>query len=66
MATLILTEDNHYEEMDAVREGRATELWACPEDGALQGATRRYIVPGNPRGFDGGEVITLRCGHIIV
>lgn len=62
---LIGTEAEHYEDMEAVHNGTASELFRCPVDDSLQGVTETYFVPG--RGiFDAGEIITLRCGHTIV
>lgn len=63
---LIGTEDEHYEAMDAVHEGRASDLFRCPVDGSLQGVAATRVVPGHPQGFDGGDVITLRCGHTVI
>jgi hypothetical protein len=65
-ARRLMTEELHYEGLDAEHEGRASELFDCPADDSLQGVTRRRIVAGHPQGFDGGEVITLRCGHQLV
>lgn len=64
--SLNLTEDEHYEGMTAVEEGRACDLFACPSDGTLQGVASTRVVRGHPQGFDGGEIITLRCGHILI
>lgn len=64
--TLILSEDDAYAEAEAVHEGRASEVWACPVDGSIQGIASRRRMAGHPQGFDGGEVMTLRCGHTLV
>lgn len=63
---LIGTYDEYCEESEAIRLGLASDLYRCPVDDSLQGVESTRTVPGNPRGFDGGDVITLRCGHVIV
>lgn len=63
---LIGTEDEHYEDMEAVHEGRASELYRCPVDDSLQGVAFTRHFKGSPLGFDGGDVVTLNCGHVIV
>jgi hypothetical protein len=65
--SLNITEAEHYEAMEAVYIGAAHELYRCPVDDSLQGVMfTRVVGPTNSNAFDGGEVITLRCGHVIV
>lgn len=64
--TLILSEDDHYAEMEAIHDGTASELHRCPIDDSLQGIAFTRIFKGSPLGFDGGDVITLNCGHVVI
>jgi hypothetical protein len=62
---MAMSYEEYLEALEAIQEGRASELYHCPVDDSLQGVAATRVVPGHPRGFDGGEVITLRCGHVI-
>lgn len=64
---LISTEDEYYAEMEAIHNGTATELFRCPVDDSLQGvASVKHVRPTSHLAFDGGDVITLNCGHVVI
>ena len=57
--------DEHCAAMDAVHEGRATELWQCPvcaPGSPPRGVAKRAVVGVQ----DPTEVITLTCGHVVL
>lgn len=62
---LIGTESEHYEDMEAVHTGTAIELMRCPVDDSLQGVVSTRFVAGRGT-FDGTDVVTLRCGHVVI
>lgn len=60
-----VTQEEFDEALDAIADGRASQLWKCEVHGP-QGVKRTVRIPGTSFDFNASDNIELRCGCWLV